>query len=132
MAVKTYKLTYFNLRARREPARTMFTRAGQKFENIRVLPQNWENVKPGYLPDGAFERVHCNSVLHTLNDLSAFVSKNVFLSELCKMTAADITTFCSWMLIKLVFPWSEFNNDWLNKVMENMETDPKFAKYLQD
>ncbi|XP_067934076.1 glutathione S-transferase 1-like isoform X2 [Watersipora subatra] len=173
MAEETYKLTYFDLRARAEPARAMLTMAGQKFEDIRVLPQNWENLKPGYLPDDEFERVQCNSILHTLNDLSAFVSKNVLLSELYKhcpspdnidelkeqaryelrktstfiqglsrkgskfifgdkMTAADITMFCSWMLIEPVFPRSKSKEDWLNKFMESMETDSKFAKYLQE
>ncbi|XP_067947645.1 glutathione S-transferase 3-like [Watersipora subatra] len=163
MAEETYKLTYFNLRAREKPARAMFTMAGQNFEDIRILLQNWENLKPSYLSDDddEFERVQCNSVLHTLNDLSAFHypspdnieelkeqarcelrTNTKFIQGLLRegskfifgdrMTAADITMFCSWMLIKPAFPWSEFNSDWLNKVMENMKTDSKLAKCLQE
>ena len=39
------KLTYFNLRARAEPARLVLAYAGAKYEDVR-LPAPWENPKP--------------------------------------------------------------------------------------
>ena len=39
------KLTYFNLRARAEPARLVLAYAGAKYEDVR-LPAPWDNPKP--------------------------------------------------------------------------------------
>ncbi|XP_067946808.1 glutathione S-transferase 4-like [Watersipora subatra] len=54
MAEETYKLIYFDLKARAEPARAMFFMAGQKFEDVRILFQDWGKLKTqtplGFLP----------------------------------------------------------------------------------
>ena len=39
------KLTYFNLRARAEPARLVLAYAGAKYDDVR-LPAPWDNPKP--------------------------------------------------------------------------------------
>ena len=45
MAEETYKLIYFDLKARAEPARAMFFMTGQKFEDVRILFQDWGKLK---------------------------------------------------------------------------------------
>jgi glutathione S-transferase len=39
------KLTYFDLRARAEPARLILAQAGQKYDDVR-LPAPWDNIAP--------------------------------------------------------------------------------------
>ncbi|XP_064616477.1 glutathione S-transferase-like [Liolophura sinensis] len=41
----TYKLTYFPLRARAEPARLIFAYAGEKYEDIRIPFDEWPKHK---------------------------------------------------------------------------------------
>ena len=43
----SYKLTYFNLRARAEPTRLVFAYAGVDYEDIRVI---YENLAEEWLP----------------------------------------------------------------------------------
>jgi len=42
----TYKLTYFDLRARAEVARLLFAAAGVPYEDIRVERSRWPELKP--------------------------------------------------------------------------------------
>ena len=50
----TYKLIYFNLRARGELARFVFAQAGVEYEDVRVQSEDWPALKPqtpfGVLP----------------------------------------------------------------------------------
>lgn len=41
-----YKLTYFNIRWLGEGARVLFHYAGVPFEDVRVNPQQWAELKP--------------------------------------------------------------------------------------
>lgn len=42
----TYKLTYFNLRARAETARLLFAVAGKAYEDHRIEQEDWPALKP--------------------------------------------------------------------------------------
>ena len=44
--MSNYKLIYFNSRGRAENARMMFTIRGQKFEDVRVEFEKWQEYKP--------------------------------------------------------------------------------------
>lgn len=52
--MSTYKLIYFNLRARGEVSRLIFEQAGVKYEDKRVAKEEWQQLKPntptGVLP----------------------------------------------------------------------------------
>lgn len=41
----TYKLTYFNLKARAEPTRYLFALAGVEFEDVRISDEEWQKLK---------------------------------------------------------------------------------------
>ena len=45
MATK-YKLTYFNLRGRAETIRMLFAAADVEFEDVRIAPEQWPELKP--------------------------------------------------------------------------------------
>ena len=42
----SYKLTYFKNKGRAEVARMLFTLAGEKFEDNRLTPEEWAELKP--------------------------------------------------------------------------------------
>ena len=42
----TYKLYYFNLKARAELTRWIFAQAGVEYEDIRVTKEQWAEMKP--------------------------------------------------------------------------------------
>ena len=44
-----YKLTYFNLRGRAELSRLIFAYAGQKFQDVRLEPEQWPEFKESEL-----------------------------------------------------------------------------------
>merc|ERR1711976_917016 len=46
MAPSTYKLTYFSFRGLGEPLRYMFAAAGQKYDDNRINPDDWESYTP--------------------------------------------------------------------------------------
>ena len=48
----TYKLYYFNLKARAEPIRWIFAQAGVKYEDIRLDKEQWAKMKPD-TPNGS-------------------------------------------------------------------------------
>lgn len=48
----TYKLYYFNLKARAEPIRWIFAQAGMKYEDIRLDKEQWAKMKPD-TPNGS-------------------------------------------------------------------------------
>jgi len=41
-----YKLTYFNMRGRAECIRLIFAATGTKFEDVRINPDKWPELKP--------------------------------------------------------------------------------------
>ena len=44
--MSTYKLTYFNVRARAELIRFVFAQAGVEYEDVRVSWDQWQELKP--------------------------------------------------------------------------------------
>jgi hypothetical protein len=44
-----YSLTYFPIRNLAEPIRMLFHYYGQKFEDIKVAPQEWQKMKASML-----------------------------------------------------------------------------------
>ena len=48
--MSTYKLTYFNVMGRAEPARFIFAQAGQEYEDNRVSAEEFGKMKPDLWP----------------------------------------------------------------------------------
>ncbi len=44
--MSNYKLTYFNGRGRAEAIRIIFEVKGIKYEDVRIKPEDWPNLKP--------------------------------------------------------------------------------------
>lgn len=55
----TFKLTYLNYRGRAELIRFILSQAGIKFEDIRLAPEKWNEIRPetqlGILPTAEFD-----------------------------------------------------------------------------
>lgn len=47
MSVPKYKLYYFNIRARAEPARMVLAQAGVEYEDVRMTGEEWTKYKNG-------------------------------------------------------------------------------------
>ncbi|KAJ8022537.1 Hematopoietic prostaglandin D synthase [Holothuria leucospilota] len=45
----SYKLVYFNAKGRAEPSRYMFAQAGVEYEDKRLTPEEWKELKPTLL-----------------------------------------------------------------------------------
>ena len=43
--MSNYKLTYFNIRGKAETARMLFALSGQKFEDVRLAPEEFVKMK---------------------------------------------------------------------------------------
>lgn len=59
----SYKLTYFDINARGEPARLIFTAAGVKFTDNRVKFEDWPALKQSKLP---FLRDYLNGFIYVI------------------------------------------------------------------
>lgn len=47
MSMATIKLTYLNYRGRAELIRFILSQAGIKFDDIRLAPEKWSEIRPG-------------------------------------------------------------------------------------
>jgi len=79
----SYKLSYFRLRARAEPARLIFAYAGVDYEDIRIdwlnKEQEWTPVKDSKSVSLDFRHISTSTTSFT--DRQCFMSKN---TRLCK------------------------------------------------
>ena len=61
----TYKLTYFDIRGKAEPARLVFAQVGVPYEDIRIRQDKWTEMKPStcVLPRSVTFEVTCSLML---------------------------------------------------------------------
>ncbi|KAJ7389528.1 hypothetical protein OS493_030913 [Desmophyllum pertusum] len=69
----TYKLTYFNLRARAEPTRLVFAYAGVDYEDVRISWENkaeeWPPVKKSLMPSTDIQQAKADMFSEGVYDL---------------------------------------------------------------
>ncbi|CAF1112738.1 unnamed protein product [Rotaria magnacalcarata] len=80
MATSTYKLFYFNIRARAEVSRLIFAAAGQKFEDVRIERNDWLSNK-NQMPLGQVPVLEYNGTkLPQSTSIARFLAKQFHLA----------------------------------------------------
>ncbi|ESO13220.1 hypothetical protein HELRODRAFT_184885 [Helobdella robusta] len=137
----SYKLVYFNGRARAETARLAFVASGIEFEDVRVEAEKWPELKPktfsGYLPylevDG--------KVLVESMAIARFVAREGKLAGGCNYEQAqidsivDILSYVVEKVYKVVYYAKGEEKERLHKELVEKtapETFKLLEKFLQD
>jgi len=118
---ESYKLTYFNLRARAEPIRYSFALAGVSYEDVRINPEDWPKFKSNF-PYGQLPKLEING-----KELYQSLAIARYLARKFKQVGS--TDFDAAQCDEIVDAVTDFNTE-LVKVMYEKDDDKK-AEMLQ-